>query len=481
MNAARAALHHSSLHISHWEDAVRDATFKYNHIFHTSTGSLPTTLWHGRPPNVPQYLLLGQLGITPHMANRATVPKLHHRSITVRYLYATDPKHSVVLVLRTNKTMRIRTVNFNAYHKNRDPLATTTASFKAFTPNPTPEVITTTTPPPIHHGQARHYPDATLCELSQNAELDLLYERQVITWIPDHKLPPYTKPIPLTIGNRYKRDSEGQITKRKARYAARGDKMIPHVHFDLEKTTTYMADKTTVRLLFAIAAACRLYIEHIDIKAAYLHEKFAHNGKDTVYVRQHPRFDGSYKHACRSGRLDKNMYGTPSAGHAYLQAIFATLAQHKFLQSEADPCLFHRSHQHDTTFVAISTDDFTVVASTQALLDKIAQILADTYKIKRLGEHKTFLGWTVCRQPSGDINVSQPNAINYVVHKAGMEHNNVRKVKIRTQQNKQLNKQGQMMSISTGNRSPSAVHARRPLSAIRHPLFAARRMFGADQ
>ena len=52
----------------------------------------------------------------------------------------------------------------------------------------------------------------------------------------------------------------------KARCSARDDKMIPHVHFNPEKTVTYMADKTTVRLLFAMAASFNMFIEHIDIR-----------------------------------------------------------------------------------------------------------------------------------------------------------------------------------------------------------------------
>lgn len=155
MNATRAALLHSSLHITHWEDAVRDAVFKYNHILHSSTGSLPTTLWHGPTPTVPKYLLFGQLGTIPHLANRFTIPKLHSRAPTVRYLYATYPKHVVVLALKTNKTMRIRSTNLHEYHRTSGPLATTRAAFKAFTPHRTPTTVTTTTPPLLHPEQAR--------------------------------------------------------------------------------------------------------------------------------------------------------------------------------------------------------------------------------------------------------------------------------------------------------------------------------------
>lgn len=101
--------------------------------------------------------------------------------------------------------------------------------------------------------------------------------------------------------------------------------MIPKVYFDPEKTTTYMAEKTTVRLLFAMAATFNMHIAHIDIKAAYLHEAFDYSGSEAVYVRQHPRFDGTHAHEHKVGQLNKNIYGTPGAGHTHLNAVFKLL------------------------------------------------------------------------------------------------------------------------------------------------------------
>lgn len=106
--------------------------------------------------------------------------------------------------------MRIRTINFNAYHRSKDPLATASAAFKSRI-NTTK--ITATRSPPLHYGQALNYPDETLWKTAHNDELDLLDNINTITWIPSHQLPSNTLLIPLTIKCRYKRDSNGQITK----------------------------------------------------------------------------------------------------------------------------------------------------------------------------------------------------------------------------------------------------------------------------
>ena len=42
MNAARANLHHANLPEAYWEDAVRDAAYKYNIIPHGATVQAPT-------------------------------------------------------------------------------------------------------------------------------------------------------------------------------------------------------------------------------------------------------------------------------------------------------------------------------------------------------------------------------------------------------------------------------------------------------
>ena len=200
MNAARAFLHHSGLPEHHWEDAIKDAAFKYSHTLHLGTGQIPSTLWHAHKPNITKYMIFGQLGHVPHITGKTLVRKLHPRALTVRYLIPTDPKHVMVINMGDGKMRRVRSVDFRPYHKEMDPNHNVKVLFKAFTPKPTPTEITATSPAPMHHGQAKNYPDAKPWALAHNSELDNLEKNKVITWIPSQKLPPGTKPIPLSMG-----------------------------------------------------------------------------------------------------------------------------------------------------------------------------------------------------------------------------------------------------------------------------------------
>ena len=141
--------------------------------------------------------------------------------------------------------------------------------------------------------------------------------------------------------------------------------MIPHIHFDPEKTTTYTADKTTVRILFELAASFNMDMAHINIKAACLHENFDHSGREPVYLRQHPRLDRSFQNQHKVGKHHKHFYGTPGAGQTYLSAVFKLLQQPQFIQSEADMCLFHRRTAKHIIILSVRMDDFTVTSTSK--------------------------------------------------------------------------------------------------------------------
>lgn len=78
-----------------------------------------------------------------------------------------------------------------------------------------------------------------------------------------------------------------------------------------------MAEKASVLLLLALAAAKGLHMEHIDITGAYRHEQYCHD--KPVFIWQPQRFDGTYKHPHKSGELKGNIYGTPSCLHLLIQ------------------------------------------------------------------------------------------------------------------------------------------------------------------
>lgn len=304
-NAARAVLHTSGLPHSYWEVPVRDAAYKYKFIMHSKTKQLPFTMWFGQPPETPKFYIFGQVDTIPHFGDQTKLRKQQSRDHLARYLHSTGERHIAILNVTTNRPQRVRSIDFTSHHRLQNHSQTTKSAFKSFTPHPTHSFVTRTTPAPLSRRQAAKYPDASEWATAHNNEVDQIDRTKEMRGIAYFSLPPGTKLIPLQVGYRYKRNQAGDVISRKAQCVVRGDKMLPRHHYDPDKITTYIADRTSIRLLFPLAAASSLQIEHFDIESAYIHEISEHT--TTVYLKHPLRFGGSLKHPCKAGILEGNL------------------------------------------------------------------------------------------------------------------------------------------------------------------------------
>ena len=122
---------------------------------------------------------------------------------------------------------------------------------------------------------------------------------------------------------------------------------------------------------FAIKAAGILSCHHFDLKSAYIHENYKY--KKPVYVKQHPRFNGQFKHKGTGDQLIKNSYGTPPGvifakkGRKHSCAVTVT-------KNRQDSCLFSKLHSPKyVTFITLSPDDFLVVALHTSHIDTLTR------------------------------------------------------------------------------------------------------------
>lgn len=185
--------------------------------------------------------------------------------------------------------------------------------------------------------------------------------------------------------------------------------MKPKVHYHESETASYMADKTTIRSILAFAAATNYPLSHFDITSAYRHEPASTS--TTVYVKQHPQFDGSYKHKEKFGVLKRNLYGGKSAAYFYCQGLQSFLKNQSYNQSPHDPLMFFKITSESFILLGISGDDFLVTASNQNLIQELLNVLETKYNIKDLGFPTKYLGWTITKQPDISIHISKPESI----------------------------------------------------------------------
>ena len=273
--------------------------------------------------------------------------------------------------------------------RHTKPAKGKTKPSKKTRPRAIPHTLDRTIASPKTLKQARRYPDAPQWAIAHNAEPDQIDSMNAIDWSAQTHPSKKRTIIPTTMKYRYKHGSATTDTTRKARCSVRGDRMKANVHYDPDKIATYMADRTTIRTLFALAASRNMVMEHFDITGAYLHEKYQHKHK--VYVWQPKRFDGSYKHTSTHGELKGNLYGTPAAAKIYSRELHRHLRRHGYKQMKADTSLFIKKTRKGIILVGISMDDFLPTASNTAMIDDLYKTLQQKYKVKRLGRPTKYL------------------------------------------------------------------------------------------
>ena len=389
MSAAHSALFHSGLAPAFWEDALRDATFKYNIIRHICISQLPFTTWYGHSP--PPSKLFGAI---THLCRARRQEKLHARSFPSSYMYPVNFTNFVVLNLHNGHYKQVRVADFKPYNLLADSVRFYSTAFKCHPPHRDPRIIKKTTAAPASVKQARRYPDGDKWREAHNSKLDKIDTLKAIQWIPDDKITHTARLIPLTMNYRYKRSPELDITEHKARCAVRGDLMKPAINYNPDHTAACMADKDNIRFLFAIEASGGLTSDHFDIQSAYIHEPYKF--EEPVHIRQHSRFDGTLKHNCRGGVLMKNLYGSPSGGYYYLGGTRRYLRSMAYKQSEHDPCLYFKTHSSSSfILIGLCTDVFLVIFTATDLIDELFHNLKQTYNIKRLGRPSQYQDWKV--------------------------------------------------------------------------------------
>lgn len=250
--AARTALQAADMDDAFWPHALSDATDKYNNMHHSAIDAAPSMKLCGwKRPSLYGCRHFGQGGYIPILPRPAN--KLAPNGKLVQYLGRFEPNK--VSVLDANgKILQVRKTDFKAYYPNSDPTLLTPACFppddehgistsKALhAKRDIPTCITETTPPPRTKSEAMKYPDWPLWKQAIDAELDKIDKRSTLEWL-RARSKATSKPLPLLLRLDYKRDEDGRITERKARFTLRGDLMVPHVHFNPDHTAAPMACK----------------------------------------------------------------------------------------------------------------------------------------------------------------------------------------------------------------------------------------------
>ncbi|POM69092.1 Gag-pol Polyprotein [Phytophthora palmivora] len=147
-----------------------------------------------------------------------------------------------------------------------------------------------------------------------------------------------------------------------------------------------------LRLLLTIAALLDLEIDQMDVKTAFLTGFL----EEEIYMAQPEGFTtpGQEDLVCK---LIKSLYGMKQAPRVWYQTLSDFLVKLNFSKLIKGSCVFIRTIDGVTCYIAVYVDDLLIIAPTRALVSELKSALKKRFSMTDLGEVKYLLGWSIQR------------------------------------------------------------------------------------
>ena len=215
--------------------------------------------------------------------------------------------------------------------------------------------------------------------------------------------------LPSTWAFKCKRRPDGDATKFKSRFCARGDKQIEGV--DVFETWSPVVQWPTIRIMMILAAKLGLKSAQCDITAAFLHAKVP---KDRNLFVHQPR--GFRKHPDYVLKLSRFLYGMRDSPRYFFKYLTERLARQGLVPSDFDPCLFLSKD----IIVLCYVDDLLVYAKTDKAIDDFVKRMVDEDVLLRKEDTaEGFLGVDIKRDGDKTI-LTQSGLAERVVSGLGL-------------------------------------------------------------
>ncbi|CAL8169438.1 unnamed protein product [Prunus armeniaca] len=226
--------------------------------------------------------------------------------------------------------------------------------------------------------------------------------------------PPDKNIVGCTWIYKIKRNSNGTISRYKARLVAQG---FSQEHgLDYDETFSPVVRHTTVRLVLSLAAMFKWDLRQLDVKNAFLHGEL----QEEVYMRQPQGFTNSTypNYVCK---LQKSLYGLKQAPHAWNAKFTGYLPSLGFQSSHSDPSMFVRHNSTSVVILLLYVDVIIITGLDTQVVQYVIDSLGEVFDMKDIGRLTYFLGLEVHYQDNGDIFVNQANYARDLFKKAGMD------------------------------------------------------------
>jgi hypothetical protein len=208
-----------------------------------------------------------------------------------------------------------------------------------------------------------------------------------------------------------KYNPDGSLERCKARVVVKG--FMQQEGIDFFDVFAPTSKHVTMRVLLALAAYDDMFIEHLDVKTAFLNGEL----EETIYMQQPDGYVGDPNKVCR---LIKSLYGLKQAPRAWFLKLKSELEAMGFTASKADPSLYFKVINGIPVYILVFVDDIMVICSDKTVSAQVKTDLMKRFDIRDLGNITRFIGIRVTRYEKL-IKIDQTNMINEMVKKFNMD------------------------------------------------------------
>jgi reverse transcriptase-like protein len=216
-----------------------------------------------------------------------------------------------------------------------------------------------------------------------------------------------------------KRDKDGRIIKRKARWVVKGFRQQYGKDFD--QTFAGVCKNVTWKIAIAMAALYDLEIEQMDVVGAFLNSE-----ADTdIYVEVPPNWKEDNKPlqdapewACK---LLKALYGLRQAPRLWQKLLATALQDLGFEACASDQCVY--LNKETGILIITYVDDMLIIGKDKDKIRTLKKNLMKRFEIEDLGPAKYFVGVRITRdRKAGTISLCQDAYIKKVLKRYNMEN-----------------------------------------------------------
>ena len=219
-----------------------------------------------------------------------------------------------------------------------------------------------------------------------------------------------------------KTDSNGYVTRFKARIVAVGTSQEQGVHYD--ESYAPVTNFAAMRMLVALAAMNGWKIGLADVKNAYLNTPLS-DVAEGLYMTQPQGFEESGPHGEKLYcRLDKALYGLKQAGRLWHKDLSKWFLEHGYKRSRWDPCLFYKFSKKGVFLCVVWVDDDLFTGDPE-MQKEFVTALGASFEITVRDVADTYLAIQIVQDlHGGRVSLHQTNYINELLARFKMEDAN---------------------------------------------------------